>query len=252
MPFISENELEKALVSAVKSPATAPNFYRLLLEEDLFVMGTAEGKEDAVETFKLNPGGKLNLVTGFRNGGTFLPVFSSVLRMQEYVKQEARYLRIKGRSLLEMTRGAPVTLNPASEYGKELTAREVVMLLDGTSGRSHQPYPITGEVEYPTRLVEALSEVFAGVPGISAAWMVQATFAKEPQSPRPLVGVEFQPGDAGDWPALMQAVQAAAKKGAPNLAFDIQRIDRSRPSSLTDTLLQVPPFYQRGKDRKLN
>jgi hypothetical protein len=50
----------------------------------------------------------------------------------------------------------------------------------------------------------------------------------------------------------MQAVQAAAKKGAPNLAFDIQRIDRSRPSSLTDTLLQVPPFYQRGKDRKLN
>ena len=127
-------------------------------------MGTAQGKEDAIETFTLKSGGKLNLVTGLKNGGTFLPVFSSMLRMQEYVKQETKFLRIKGRALLEMTRGAPVTLNPASEYGKELTAREVVMLLDGTSGRTHQPYPITGEVEYPTGLVDALSKVFAGEP----------------------------------------------------------------------------------------
>ena len=29
MPFISENELEKALVKAVKSPASAPDFRRL-------------------------------------------------------------------------------------------------------------------------------------------------------------------------------------------------------------------------------
>ena len=28
MPFISENKLEEALVRAVKSPATAPDFYR--------------------------------------------------------------------------------------------------------------------------------------------------------------------------------------------------------------------------------
>ena len=81
--------------------------------------------------------------------------------------------------------------------------------------------------------------------------MIQATFAKQPQTPRPLVGVEFEPADAGDWPSLMEAVQAALKKSTPDMAFDIQRIDRSKPSSLTDTLLQVPPFYQRGKDRKL-
>ena len=32
MPFVSENRLEEALVRAVESPATAPDFYRLLLE----------------------------------------------------------------------------------------------------------------------------------------------------------------------------------------------------------------------------
>jgi hypothetical protein len=50
----------------------------------------------------------------------------------------------------------------------------------------------------------------------------------------------------------MQAVQTAVQKSLPHQTFDIQRIDRSQPSNLTDTLLQVPPFYQRNKDRKLN
>ena len=34
MPFVSENRLEEALVRAVENPATAPDFYRLLLESE--------------------------------------------------------------------------------------------------------------------------------------------------------------------------------------------------------------------------
>ena len=47
MLFIPENELEQALVRAVKEPASAPDFYRLLLESQLLVLGTAEGREAA-------------------------------------------------------------------------------------------------------------------------------------------------------------------------------------------------------------
>ena len=68
MLFIPENELEQALVKAVKNPAAAPDFYRLLLESDLLVMGTAEGQEDATEVFTLAPGSNLNLVTGLKDG----------------------------------------------------------------------------------------------------------------------------------------------------------------------------------------
>ena len=78
MPFISENELERALVKAVKNPAMTPEFYRLLLVCDLLVMGTVEGREEATKQFTLSAGGRINLVTGTRNGGTFLPVFSSL------------------------------------------------------------------------------------------------------------------------------------------------------------------------------
>ncbi len=66
MPFTCENQLEKALVEAVQNPPSAPDFYRLLLESDLLVMGTVEGQEDAREQITLKPGVQLKLVPARR------------------------------------------------------------------------------------------------------------------------------------------------------------------------------------------
>ncbi|HSS13941.1 MAG TPA: SseB family protein, partial [Rhizomicrobium sp.] len=165
MLFIAENELEKALVAAVKDWTAAPDFYRLLLETDLLVLGTVEGQENASEKVSLTPGGKLNLVPGFKDGSRYLPVFSSLVRMQEFVEQESKYLSINGRALLEITRGAPVTLNPASQYGKELSPAEVQQLLAGVP--LQRPIrTIAGEAEYPAQLVQALTRLFSARPDI--------------------------------------------------------------------------------------
>jgi hypothetical protein len=251
MPFISENELERALVKAVKNPTTAPDFYRLLLESDLLVVGTAEGRENADNKFALEPGGKLNLVPGTKNGSRFLPVFSSLPRMQEYVKQEVKFLTINGRALLDLTRGAPVTLNPASEYGKEFSAQQIAQLLDGQGVSRGETRTIIGEADYPVALVDALNAVFRSRPEVAAAWMIQVTFADRAKEPHPLVGVEFH-AQGGDWSALMQAIQAAAEASVPGMVFDVQRIDRRNPTSLTDALLQVAPFYPLPPNPALN
>ena len=244
LPFISENELERALVKAVKNPASAPDFYRLLLACDLLVLGTVEGREDASEKFTLTPGGKFNLVTGVKDGGKFLPVFSSLLRMQEYLKQESKFLSINGRALLDMTRGAPVTLNPASEYGKEFSAHEILQLLDGPAP-SGEARTIIGEADYPMALVNALTGVFGPRADIAAAWMIQVTFADRAKEPHPLVGIEMDTKSGGDWPSLIRSIEAAAEASVPGMVFDIQRIDRRNPTSLTGALLQAAPFYQR-------
>jgi hypothetical protein len=250
MPFISENALERALVKAARSPASAPDFYQLLLDADLLVLGTADGFEDASDAFAVAPGGKLRLVTAEKNGAAFLPVFSSLPRMQEFVKQESKFLRVNGRALLDLTRGARVTLNPASEYGKEFTPQEVARLLDPPA-TVRQPRTIIGEADYPMPLVEVLTGVFTARPDIEAAWMIQVTFADRDR-PHPLVGVEFNARGDGDWQSLMHAVVAAAEQSVPGMVFDLQRIDRARPNSMTDALLQVPPFYRRGSGQVIN
>ncbi len=245
MPFISENELERALVKAVKNPASAPDFYRLLLQSDLLVLGTAQGQEEARESFTVSPGETFNLVTGTNAGGPFLPIFSSLPRMQEYVKQESKFLRINGRGLLDMTRGAPVILNPSSEYGKEFTAQQIALLLDGPAARGEQRI-VVGEADYPMALVEALVILFSSRPDIATAWMIQVTFADRAGEPHPLVGIELDPGAPSDWPQLMQAIRAAADAAVPGMVFDVQRVDRANPTGLTSALLQAAPFYQGG------
>ena len=249
MLFIPENELERALVKAVKIPAAAPDFYRLLLESDLLVLGTVEGQEGATDIFTLAPGGNLNLVTGLKDGHHYLPVFSSVLRMQDYVKQESKYLSINGRALLDLTRDAPVILNPASEYGKDLTAEQVGQLL-GPSRTSGPQRPIIGEAEYPMPLVEALRRVFAADAQVEAAHMIQVTFADRAHEPHPLVGIEAS--SSIDFRKLVDVIQQEAEHAAPGMVFDVQRIDRGAPNSVTEALLQAAPFYVRGARQKLN
>jgi len=240
MLFIPENELEKALVRAVKEPQSAPAFYRLLLASDLLVLGTVEGQEGATAAFSLAPGGRIKLGTGTKNGSQFLPVFSSLARMQDYVKEESKYLSINGRALLDLTRGAPVTLNPASEYGKALSPEDVRQLLDGVS----EIRGIAGEAgAVPLALLEMLAGVFAARPEVETAWMIQVAHVDRAQEPHPLVGIETASQD--DWPPLMQAIQSAAQTQLPGTVFDVQRVDRYNPGGMTGALLQAEPFYRR-------
>lgn len=238
MLFVPDNELEKALVRAVKDPSVAPDFYRLLLSSDLLVLGSVEGHETDTTAFSVAPGSKISLVTGTKNGGQYLPIFSSLARMQDYVKQESKFLRINGRDLLDFTRGAPVILNPASEYGKELTADQIRQLLDGAGPQLRVG---TGQPVYPGELVKMLTGLFATRPDIETAWMVQATFADRGGEPHPVVGIETK----SDWPSLMQAIEAAAEKSVPGMVFDVQRVDRYSPVGIAGTLLKAEPFYRR-------
>ena len=247
MPFISENELEQALVKAAKDPAAAPDFYRLLLESNLLVMGTAEGMENAREEFALSRGGKLNLISGLKGGAQYLPVFSSMSRMQEFVKQETKFLSIRGRDLLDITRGAPVILNPASEYGKELSAQQVLQLLDGP-GAGVPQYTI--EEEYPAALVEALVSVFGTRPDVVSAWMVKVAFSDRGGERHPLVGIEMDAN--GDWPSLIKAIEDAAQTQVPGMVFDIHRVDRINPIGLTEALLKSRPIYVGAAGAPLN
>jgi len=241
MPFISENRLEEALVKAVKQPATAPDFWRLLLESELLVLGSAEGHEADDRPFTLQPGGRFNLVTAQRDGRAFLPVFSSLPRMQEWVKQDSRYLSMPGRALFELTRGAAVILNPASEYGRELTPEQVGQLL-GAPAANRPPRTIIGEADPPAALVAMLTALFSRHREVSAAWMIQATFADRALTPHPVVGIET----SGDMQALAEEISRIAADTVPGMVFDVQRVMREQPQGLAEALLQTPPFYQRN------
>ncbi len=207
MPFVSENRLEEALVRAVESPATAPDFYRLLLESDL--AGAGHGGGTGRCHLPIQPGAGWSAPTGDRRTRLverFLPVFSSLARMQDYVKEESRYLSVNGRALLDLTRGAPVALNPGSDYGREFTPQQIEQLLDPGSRRqiAVEPGRISGGAgECADRGVRK---------GCRRADRLAGQHCRRRRrNPIPLVGIET----TGDMAALVAEIERVAQETFP-------------------------------------
>jgi hypothetical protein len=235
--FIPENPLEEALVKAVKYPAMAQDFYRLLLDGDVLVMGTVNVTESDGKTLTAGAGSQFNLVTGEKDGAKFLPVFTALPRIQAYAQKETPYISLKGRALLEMTRGAPLVLNPGSEYGREFTAGEIARLLEPNIPRA-EPRANLEELPLPLPLANALSDLFDVRGDVVMAWMIQLN---NDDGPMPLVGIQT----AAAMPALMADIQAMAQDKLPGLVFDVQQVDPARPVAMAEVLLQAKPFYPR-------
>ncbi len=236
--FIPENKLEEALVKAVKYPAFAADFFQQLLDSDVLVIGTVSSPGEG--KFTAQTGSQFQLESGEKDGARFLPVFSALPRMQAYARKECKFLQMKGRALLELTRGAQVILNPGSEYGREFSAAEITRLLDPNTPRA-APKSSFGEANYPQHLVDALSALFERRGDVATAWMIQHS-PPGADDPVPLVGIET----TTDMGAVMADIEQMAQVAAPGLVFDVQQVDRSRPAAMADVLMQAEPFYVRA------
>jgi len=242
--FVPENDLESALVCAAKEPAARPEFYRLLLSSDLFIIGEVEGRSLSNTTNTIQPGEQIQIARGEMNGKSFHPVFSSLKRLEENNRGGGEWLSLNGRLLFEMTKGATFVLNPGLAYGKELLAEEIAWMLAPAAARQveiEKPTQVLiGQpAVYPHALVDALKAHFATRPEVSAAYLVQIGYPD--QKPHPLIGVET----TGGWKALSDSIGRIIAAAAPGQIVDATPIDRTDKSGLSSSLTQTQPFYTR-------
>lgn len=240
MDFVPQNDLEKALIRAVKEPAARPEFYRLLLSSDLLILGNLAGDQ-------------LQIVSTKNKAGTMVhPVFSSVPRVQAYIREKQNYLTLNGRALFQMTKGAAFVLNPNSAYGKELLPEELASLLDPDV---HVAKPIVLEKEtkvligqpavYPHELVDALMVEFAKRPDVLNAYLVQIAFGGRDEPPHPMIGVET----TGDWDQVSALIGRTAAMVSPGMLLDAAPVDRIKADTMTKSFLETKPFYTAAPTR---
>ena len=129
--FEPVNDLEKSLMNAATNPAARPQFCRDILESNIYIINQADDKLN-IQNNVLQAGTQLNIQSFERNGQAWLPIFTSLQRLQEYISSEANYLQLRGRNFFEITRGAYVMLNPGFPYGKEFFPEEIQQMLDGS------------------------------------------------------------------------------------------------------------------------
>jgi hypothetical protein len=151
----------------------------------------------------LTAGTQLALITLERDGKKIVPMFSSPIRLQVFIRKEMNYLAMNTPDFLNMTRGATLILNPGSDYGKEFTPGEVESILNGTLWQPSERYVtqkptkvLMGQpANYPTDLVAALTRYFSITAQVERAFLVHIFMPDRDQKGHTLIAIEV----TGDW-----------------------------------------------------
>jgi len=253
--FEPDNHLEHSLVKAVTDPSHRPQFYRDLLVSDIFVVN-AGGESFDIHDGVLQQGANIQFQSWQRDGESWLPVFSSLNRLQQSLQTETTYLRLNAKSFFEITRGANVILNPNLDYGKEFTAAEIASILDGSIFRAGQGYTVEKETQvligqpaaYPTELVNALCRLFPKHPKVKAAYLAHLFNPERDEPAHTLIGIEA----AGDWDAIVGDAGMVAKEAMPDKEIvDFVRVSPDDTGVSQYMLHKTKPFYKKSFLRSL-
>jgi SseB protein N-terminal domain len=129
--FEPENSLETLMQAAAKDPAAAPEFYKALLDAQIYIL-TPEAKMAAGERRRsLKHEEPLNVATVEYQGMQWHPAFTSARRISDYVKEPETCLGAVSRDLFKLLPNSNFWLNPLSECQKPLPASEVELLMSG-------------------------------------------------------------------------------------------------------------------------
>ena len=250
MSFDPQNDLERSLMQAADDPAHRPQFYRDLAGADLFVVQHGGSLPEREQPAALQAGSTIQLRHLERDGKTYLPVFSSLLRLEAVLPEKAAYLRMNARELLKLTQGATLLLNPGSAYGKEITPAEAASIADGTIWQpensrtvAHDTQVLLGQpARYPTALATALARFFKTKRQVKRAWLAHFHDPAQHEAAHTLIAIEA----TGDFAALSAETGIVARNiEVPDPPVDIVAVTGAGSGFDDYFLKQTPPFYRR-------
>ncbi len=242
--------LESALEQAAQDPAARPEFYRLLLDADVYVVGTAVG----ASTGTLAPGEAVSLMSVQRaDGARAIAFFTSVAALTRFFTEEQPYLAMPARALFALTRGNTLVLNPGSEFGKEFLPSEISSLLETGLNAvpsvrevdAETPVQLSVPAEQPVAMVQALTRLMQRHAQVRAAYLCLMRLpSPEDDEPSIVVGLE---GDGDVFPAIQEASAVLGGITPPGTAVDFLEIKRGEAGIAEYMFASVRPFYERAR-----
>lgn len=250
------NELERKLAQAAREPAFRPEFYRALLEAEIFVIGSSDLPGEGRAT--LPDGTKLAIETWKKADGTaVIPFFTSVEAMKLAIKDEPRFMVMAARKFFELTLGARLVINPASAAAKEFAPQEVKTLLEAGTNvvpanivvRQDTRVQLGQPAVPPDGMMSALATLLSRHASVKAAYVCQMLDAASDRNPMLLVGLEGE----GDLNATIDEIGSVALDTAPEQygAVNIIALKRGEPGVGEYMLRSVTPFYTRSVGGRL-
>lgn len=249
--LLPTNKLEKALHKAAADNTKAPAFYEELMESKIFVLGKPE--EDDVGKFTLEEEQALIIQHWEReeDKSPVVPFFTSLAMLQQAIETDEPYLELPTTALFQMTMGAPLVLNPNSEFGMEFDPDDVAILLDADL-MVNSEHELEEDTEVllghaqnvPDKFTDVLKELFVNNKQVETAYMGTIQIPAEDDEEHLMIGLKGQ----GDLEKIIdQAIQKISLLEDESMAYEIvdfYLIDRDDPDISEFMVENITPFYK--------
>lgn len=195
------NDLEKALHKAAADHSQAPAFYEELMDAKIYVLGKPEKKTSGEFTLEEEQAVIIQHWEREADNSPVVPFFTSLQMLQHAIETDEPYLQMKTSDLFQLTMGAPLVLNPNSEFGMEFDPDDIAVLLD------------TDLMVNSEHLLEEQTEVLLGIPeNVSSTFksVLSDFFSRHPEVENAYLGTIQIPED-DDQEHLMVGLQGTGQ-----------------------------------------
>jgi len=254
--ILEQNKLEEILRLAANEPAHRPQFCEVLMDSQVFVLGTAGHPQTEGEII-LAAGSNIQIQHWKKQDGSLIiPFFSSIKVLKKSIQTEESYLALPARSLFEMTLGATLFLNPKSDYSKEFVPHEVEHLLSVGLSQAPSQRVVEKDTEvllgqpanYPYKMVDSLTQLLAKHSNVKKAYLALMHDASVDEKPHLIVGIEAD----GNYEKVMREAGNVAGDTAPDgESVDLCRVSKDEGGLSQYFINETKPFYERTWGRRL-
>ncbi len=184
MVIESKDKLATALKDAALEPGLRPEFYKTLLDSNVYILiADQQGLLDG-EIFQKT--GKNISVLSWRksNNDLIVPIFTSENELHKAVKKYQKYVCMNAKVFFSTSKDSQYVINPLSQYSKELTDYEVRSLLDGSLFNRNDKITLKRDTKVllsqpkddPHQLIMALSSYFKQQKKVVKAYITQIQY----------------------------------------------------------------------------
>jgi len=244
------NDLERILHKAAADHAEAPAFYEELMESKVFVLGKPESEKRSGD-FTLEEEQAVIIQHWEReaDNSPVVPFFTSLQMLQHAIETDEPYLELTTVDLFQLTMGAPLVLNPNSEFGMEFEPEDVAVLLD-TDLMVNSEHILDEKTEVLLGHAENVSDIFKSVlteyfskhSEVEAAYIGTIQIPEDDDKEHLMVGIQGQ----GRFEKIIDTIIQKISLLEDDMMYetvDFYVIDQDDPDISQFMVENITPFY---------
>jgi len=245
------NDLEKILHKAAADHNEAPAFYEELMESKIFVLGKPESEKPKDGEFTLEEEQAVIIQHWERetDQSPVVPFFTSLQMLQHAIDTDEPYLELTTVDLFQLTMGAPLVLNPNSDFGMEFEPEDVAVLLD-TDLMVNSQHILDEQTEVLLGHAENVSDIFMSVltdffvkhAEVEAAYIGTIQIPEDDEKEHLMIGIQGQ----GRFEKIIDTIIKKISLLEDDMMYetvDFYVIDQDDPDISQFMVENITPFY---------